>query len=98
MHPYVLLVAMAALVSALCAGGVLAPLDGMMLPFAITREERERTGDPRPAVRERYPTREAYLARMTDAALQLKRERFLLDEDVTAILQKAAGQKLWEAQ
>jgi hypothetical protein len=80
------------------AGGVLAPLDGMMLPFAITREERERTGDPRPAVRERYPTREAYLARMTDAALQLKRERFLLDEDVTAILQKAAGQKLWEAQ
>lgn len=72
------------------AAGVLAPLDGMMLPFVFTRTGRERAGDPRPAVRERYPTREAYLARMTDAAIELRRERFLLDEDVSAILQRAA--------
>lgn len=79
------------------AEGVLSPLDGMYLAFPLTKAERDKMGDPRPAVRERYPTREVYLARMTEAALQLKRERFLLDEDVTAILQKAAARKLWEA-
>jgi len=78
------------------AEGLLAPLDGMFLPFALTKDERERSADPRPAVRERYPTREAYLARMTDAVLELKRERFLLDEDAIAILQRAAEQKLWD--
>lgn len=77
------------------AEGVLSPLDGMYLPFALTKADREKADDPRPAVRERYPTRDVYLARMTDAALQLKRERFLLAEDVTAILQKAAERKLW---
>lgn len=75
---------------------MLAPLDGMFLPLALTAAERHRRGDPRPAVLERYPTRDMYLARMTDAALKLKRERLLLDEDVTAILQKAAGRKLWD--
>ncbi|MEQ1859994.1 MAG: alpha/beta hydrolase domain-containing protein [Chthoniobacteraceae bacterium] len=78
------------------AEGILSPLDGMYLPFALTADERRQRGDPRPAVRERYSTREVYLARMTDAALQLKRDRFLLDEDVTAILEKAAGIKLWD--
>lgn len=79
------------------AEGVLAPLDGMMIPFAVTREEREKAGDPRPALRERYPTRDAYLARVTDAALELRRARFLLDEDVTSILRKAAQRNLWDA-
>ena len=78
------------------AEGVLAPFEGMMIPFAQTKAEREKSGDPRLAVRERYPTREAYLKRMTDAAYQLKRDRFLLDDDVAAILQKAADRKLWD--
>ncbi|MHB1081251.1 MAG: alpha/beta hydrolase domain-containing protein [Prosthecobacter sp.] len=78
------------------AEGALTPFTGMMIPFALTKAEREKSGDPRPAVRERYPTREAYLGRMTEAALHLKRERFLLDEDVTAILQQAADRKLWD--
>jgi hypothetical protein len=62
------------------APGMLAPLDGMFLPFAATRAERLASGDPRPAVQERYPTREAYLARVAEAALALQAERFLLAE------------------
>jgi hypothetical protein len=77
------------------AEGILTPLDGMYLPFPQTKVEREKSGDPRPSVQERYPTREVYLARITEAALQLQSERLLLDEDVTAILKKAASLKLW---
>ncbi|MCP5540665.1 MAG: hypothetical protein H7A52_11050 [Akkermansiaceae bacterium] len=72
------------------ADGALGGLEGMFLPFAATAEERSQTGDPREAIRERYPTRADYLARLTDAALALKRDGFLLDEDVVAILSAAA--------
>jgi hypothetical protein len=75
--------------------GVLAGLDGMYLPFAVTAAERREQRDPRPAVRERYPTRDAYLARMTEAALDLQKQGFLLAEDVTAILQNARERRLW---
>jgi len=77
------------------APGMLAPLDGMYLPFALTRAEREARGDPRPAVEERYPTRAAYLARVAEAALALQAERFLLAEDVSRILRQAAARDLW---
>lgn len=68
----------------------LAPLDGMFLPFARTRAEREKSGDPRLSVRERYPTRAEYLSRLTEAALKLRGEGFLLDEDVVRILERGA--------
>jgi hypothetical protein len=41
-------------------------------------------------VQERYPTRADYLARLTEAALKLRAEGFLLDEDVVRILQRGA--------
>ncbi len=75
--------------------GMLTRLDGMYLPFATTRAERERLADPRPSVRERYPTREVYLAQMTEAALQLHRNGFLLSEDVVSILKAASERDFW---
>lgn len=74
---------------------MLTKFDGQFLAFARTRAEREATGDPRPSVHERYPTRANYLARLTDAALKLHHEGLLLDEDVTAILERAAARDLW---
>lgn len=68
----------------------LAPLDGMYLPFAKTRAERERAGDPRLSLEERYPTRTEYLGRLAEAALRLRAEGFLLDEDVARILERGA--------
>lgn len=75
--------------------GILTRLDGMYLPFATSRAERLVRSDPRPSVRERYPTRQVYLAQMTEAALKLHREGFLLAEDLTAILTIAARRDFW---
>ncbi|MDZ7619985.1 MAG: alpha/beta hydrolase domain-containing protein [Patescibacteria group bacterium] len=78
------------------AEGKLSRLDGMYLPFTRTAEEGTQLGDPRPTVCQRYPTRAAYLARMAEAALELQRQRFLLPDDVVAILDAAAARRLWD--
>ena len=46
---------------------MLSPLDGMFIPFAKTKSEREKTGDPRLSLEERYPTHAEYLSRLTEA-------------------------------
>jgi hypothetical protein len=75
--------------------GILTRLDGMYLPFATTSRQRREQGDPRPSVRERYPTRAAYLAQMTEATLKLYHEGFLLAEDAAAVLATAALRDFW---
>ena len=52
-------------------------------------------GDPRPAIEERYPSREAYLTRVREAAQALVKERYLLEEDVETSLALAA--RMWDA-
>jgi hypothetical protein len=76
------------------AGGVLAGLHGSYLAFARTPEQRRKSGDPRPSIRERYRTRETYLARVADAVLQLQHEGFLLPEDGLEILRIAAQRSM----
>ena len=73
----------------------LAGLAGSFEPFARTREERERTGDSRVSIAERYPSREAYLARVRQHAGALVTQRFALAADVDAIVTQAA--QLWDA-
>ncbi len=68
---------------------------GMMLPFAKTKTEREKTGDPRPSLTERYPSRADYLSRITVAAMKLRQEGYLLDEDLANILNRASQQDFW---
>jgi hypothetical protein len=46
--------------------------------IAATRAERERTGDPRPSLEERYPTKEVYVAAVRNAAGSLVAKRLLL--------------------
>ena len=80
-----------------CGGeGLLSRYIGSYFPFQRTGEERRADGDPRPAVTERYPTRQAYLDRVAAAARELQEEGFLLEEDVTAIQRTAASRRLWE--
>jgi hypothetical protein len=80
------------------AEGTLAGLEGMYLPFASTSAQRRERRDPRPSVAERYPTRDVYLARMTDAVLDLKVQGFLLAEDAAAILKMASERPLGDGQ
>jgi hypothetical protein len=64
--------------------GELADRDGTYLAFAATRSERERAGDPRPSLEERYPDHEPYAARVRAVAQALRNDRLLLEDDAAA--------------
>ena len=62
------------------------PLAGSFMPFPLTKEQRDKSGDPRLSVAERYPSREAYLAKVKAAADDLVKGHYLLAEDVTPLV------------
>jgi Alpha/beta hydrolase domain len=64
------------------------------LPFPKTVADRERTGDPRKSIAERYPSREYYLSKFTNALDELVKERWILEEDRSAFLRR--GEQEWE--
>jgi Alpha/beta hydrolase domain len=67
---------------------------GSFIPFAKTAQERQTSGDPRLSLEERYPSREHYMAKFGAAASKLVRQRFLLQEDLAAVLQRS--QREWD--
>jgi hypothetical protein len=67
---------------------------GSFIPFAKDRAEREKTGDPRLSIQERYPSRADYLRRVQEAANRLAEERYLLREHVQPIVEEAG--KHWD--
>jgi hypothetical protein len=74
-----------------------APIDimammGSTLPFARTAVERERGGDPRPSIAERYGSRDDYLTRVRAAAEAAVKARHMLAEDVDAVVARAGRQ------
>jgi hypothetical protein len=60
------------------------------LPFPKTATEREKTGDPRKSVAERYSNREDYVTRYTRALDDLVNQRWILPEDREAVLSRGA--------
>ncbi|RPI43483.1 MAG: hypothetical protein EHM59_15305 [Betaproteobacteria bacterium] len=68
---------------------------GSTLPFARTREERRRSGDPRPSVEERYPSKSAYLERVREVTRTLIAARHMLAEDLEAIVERAGQRWDW---
>jgi hypothetical protein len=66
-----------------CAGA------GSFMPFAMTRADREASGDPRRSLEERYPTPEAYVEATREAAERLVEERLLLPADAERIVRLA---------
>ena len=76
------------------AEGMLAALDGSYLKFPLSAEQREQTSDPRPAVRERYPSRGYYLSRIVEAALELQQQGYLLADDALELVRAAAQREL----
>ena len=58
---------------------------GSYLPLPRTRADREKTGDGRKSIAERYASLEDYLGRISLAAIALVGEQFLLAEDVPAV-------------
>lgn len=64
---------------------------GTVWPFPGSAVEREKTGDPRPSIAERYPSGTDFLAKATRHLFELRRQRFLLDEDLGFLLKQAVG-------
>ncbi len=70
------------------AEGELVSLVGSYLPFAVTKAEREPSGDPRPSLEERYGTLEEYMQRFTAACRQLQGDGYMLAEDVPRVIDR----------
>lgn len=68
---------------------------GSWIPLARTEQDRKKSGDPRPSIAERYASRDAYMSRFEQAAKKLIEQRFLLQEDLAAILER--GKLEWKA-
>jgi hypothetical protein len=66
--------------------GQLLDMSGFTAPLPATADARERAGDPRPSIAERYRDRDDYLARVRAEAEKLAAERRLLSEDVDLVV------------
>lgn len=64
-------------------------LKGSYIPLRRTRADRRAAGDPRPALLERYRDFDDYLSRFETAARRLVKERYLLEEDVERLCERA---------
>ncbi len=65
---------------------------GAFIPFARTKEERERVRDPRPSIEERYPTKDAYVAAVKKATENLVGQRTLLPADAAFLVKQAESE------
>ena len=70
---------------------------GGYLPFAKTRAERERTGDSRPSLEERYGTLEGYLRAVRTAAEAAVADRVLLRADADRLIKEASASAILPA-
>ncbi len=73
------------------ASGRLGRWRGGFLPFAFDMDRPGARDDPRPSIRERYPTRAGFLERTKAAAEDLAARGLLLAEDMTAVLDRAGA-------
>ena len=71
---------------------------GSYFPLARTRADRERRGDARLSIAERYRDEHDYIGRITQAALALVTQRYLLATDLPDIIQRAAAHYDWATQ
>jgi len=74
--------------------GNLYPLQGAVVPFAQTRQERLSHQDPRPSVQERYPSEAEYVQAVKATASRFVAEGVLLPEDAQRALERAQSQQL----
>ena len=66
---------------------------GSCIPFAKNAALRQKSGDPRLSIPERYSSREEYMGKYAEAAMKLIRQRFMLSDDLSAVLER--GRQEW---
>ena len=73
----------------------LAEFYGSTFLLPATKEARSNTHDPRPSITERYGSMDEFVKRVSTAADELIRERFVLPQDRDYVIERAKG--LWRA-
>jgi hypothetical protein len=73
----------------------LSGLLGSFIPFAKTKVERRKAGDPRLSVEERFKNQADYVRQVSRAARILVDERLLLPEDADRIIAEANKRPLF---
>jgi hypothetical protein len=68
---------------------VVSSMQGSFIPLPVTKAERDRSGDPRRSVEERYTGRAVFLEAIQKAAADLARQGYLLQADVARIVDQA---------
>ena len=68
--------------------GELLSLSGSFLPFPDTRADREKSGDPRLSLEERYGTLQGYLKKLRAKCREYEEAGFLISEDVKRIVER----------
>jgi hypothetical protein len=71
--------------------GAMLGITGSYIPFANTADERRQTGDPRPAILERYRDAAEYAEAIRKAAEALVAQGLMLEEDIERAVAAAAG-------
>ena len=69
---------------------------GSYIPFAKTKEERSKSGDPRLSIEERYRDHADYVSRVSVEARSLVEQRWLLPEDAERIIDEAKKVTLFD--
>jgi Alpha/beta hydrolase domain len=69
--------------------------EGSYLAFPKTSADREKSGDPRRSIAERYSSREDYLDRYGKAIDALVKDRWILEQDRAALLNRGGAE--WDA-
>lgn len=67
--------------------------EGSYISFAKTAAERQKNGDPRRSIEERYSGHEDYMTRYTKALDDLVKQRWILSEDRNQVVER--GEKEW---
>lgn len=70
-------------------------MTGSYLPFAATKAARQKSGDPRPSIEERYANRSDYLGKFRAAANALAAAGYILERDIEQMTGRASRQ--WDA-
>ena len=74
--------------------GELCDREGIYVPFAQTKAERDAKSDPRLSLEERYGNQDGYVKRVSEAAQSLLKERLLLPEDAERMISEAKRRRM----
>jgi hypothetical protein len=68
--------------------------EGSYIPFPKNAAARQKGGDPRRSIAERYKSREDYVGRFSRAVDELVKQRWILEEDRAALIRR--GEMEWD--